>query len=438
MFAVATGQDVDGLAHRLADVKGFFERLSDEQINDATAAAFREDLTDVYWMMVNLEGTYSPYATDGDQPRAEPAVAGILRTFANWRYSIAELMGQPQITDVASVPAALTRLRRQFLSSRNVVQVPLTKVAAKENRVLIEVLARHGGRDADALITRANDVLLIWYPVLERSTPSGFGLDSAALAVKYIYDALVEFATFKAPEGDQKWIVAQDLMSYLKDTNILISSTAADVDDVIALDIINGASETELHRRVTVRLQVEEFGLKHRLFDSFLFVKRAGTGDDAKAEVVNNPDGDTIQTRTPKPFDYRPTPGVSFGWVYQPRGYQVMNGKRKAALLDIAAEFAKPGFGINVSFPSFGTIVTSYDTTPSQEGNNQTRVVTVTEDENTLDVAAGIYLSMFDNAVTFTTGWNLTSGSGRDRRYFGLGFSFINLARRISSAVSQP
>ena len=47
-----------------------------------------------------------------------------------------------------------------------------------------------------------------------------------------------------------------------------------------------------------------------------------------------------------------------------------------------------------------------------------------------VDVAVGPVLTFFNGAVTWTYGWNLTVDE--KRRYWGIGFSFVNLARRIS------
>jgi hypothetical protein len=61
--------------------------------------------------------------------------------------------------------------------------------------------------------------------------------------------------------------------------------------------------------------------------------------------------------------------------------------------------------------------------------------VQVEESTAPINVAAGMVASVFDGAVQFTYGWNLSVD--HRRRYWGLGFSFIKLAGAIAGGVTE-
>jgi hypothetical protein len=51
-------------------------------------------------------------------------------------------------------------------------------------------------------------------------------------------------------------------------------------------------------------------------------------------------------------------------------------------------------------------------------------------------VAVGPVLTLFDNAVQATLGWDLTAP--KKQFYWGLGFSFISLVQKAANAASGP
>ena len=51
------------------------------------------------------------------------------------------------------------------------------------------------------------------------------------------------------------------------------------------------------------------------------------------------------------------------------------------------------------------------------------------------EVGAGIVGSLFDNNLQFTYGFNLNAD--RKRAYFGIGFGFVEVGKRLAAFISQ-
>ena len=98
--------------------------------------------------------------------------------------------------------------------------------------------------------------------------------------------------------------------------------------------------------------------------------------------------------------DFAPRPGISALWNFYGR-----SPKQKSKLRTIA-----PGFGIGAVFLDF-------------DG-----------DESTIEVGLGLTMSVFDDLVHFTYGYNLQQKVGPDdaREYWGIGVSFSKVVEKIS------
>jgi hypothetical protein len=108
----------------------------------------------------------------------------------------------------------------------------------------------------------------------------------------------------------------------------------------------------------------------------------------------------------------------------------------------------KPGFGINASFPTYSNRriqIVPPDTAPTPtvpppanppvlKGAELAGPPTV--EKESLGVGAGVLVSLFNNAISYTVGWHLTTTAGH-RRYFGFGISFLSLAQKAQSTYSQ-
>ncbi len=161
-------------------------------------------------------------------------------------------------------------------------------------------------------------------------------------------------------------------------------------------------------------LTVKKFGWKAPLVtDSFFFIKRLGIDDediDPPRDMLGNPLFDAVRE-----VNFAPAPGASLGATFFKRG----NSSWDKFLRALA-----PGIGINVSFMNF-------DDPGFDLVNN---AFTKTTGVN-VQVAAGPVVSLFDNNLQFTYGWNLSAD--RKRRYFGVGFSFIKIAKQVGKYIKR-
>jgi hypothetical protein len=88
-----------------------------------------------------------------------------------------------------------------------------------------------------------------------------------------------------------------------------------------------------------------------------------------------------------------------------------------------------PGIGINVTFMNFGD---PRDFDPAANDGNG--AFTNTNGTN-FEVGAGVVGSLFDNNLQFTYGYNLNAG--RKHSYFGVGFGFIEVGKRLAGFLGQ-
>lgn len=233
-----------------------------------------------------------------------------------------------------------------------------------------------------------------------------------------------------APSGP---IAAEQLTAQLKDGDLFVPETGARPGDRIIIEIENDASFDSIPRILKIPIRIVDFGLTQRTRDAFFFVTRIGASRGRSAEAIADSldpvtaSGVTTSVSEPLSVNFAPTPGITYGWSYYPRN--VLGSRDLTGIV----RWLHPGFGINVSFPRFGDRVVRF--TQSDPATTSPAQVHVEESTAPINVAAGLVASVFDGAVQFTYGWNLSVDERR--RYWGVGFSFIKLAGAIAGGVTE-
>ena len=315
-----------------------------------------------------------------------------------------------QLASAERARASVDAVRRGLLVRRAGLGPVLRTVAADANRPLVAayadvaappqnagrlvVLAAAAAAGLDALAASPGPATPDEYA---RTAETARGVLSALDALAVASDAFGD-------DGSRR--LRGRLLYDLVDTAVLLRQADARPGDVLTLTVENRARAGDVPRTLTVRLTVRDFGLVRDVADSFLFLRRPGADP---ADIV----GEGVEVSDPRDVDFEPAPGATLGWTYRPRPHQ-------APFLG----FLTPGFGLNVSFPRFGKL----ELRPGGDGDPGTLV-----EDSTLDVAVGAVLSLFDGAIVATAGLPLTSrgADAGDNWYWGLGFSFVNIADRV-------
>lgn len=317
----------------------------------------------------------------------------------------------------------------------SVLDVKLARLTDSVDTTLDRVITRFAQRDAAgirALAMRLRHEIrdsLFALPELRTDSPDEALIRRQERLIDALYRHFGEIQTVALSSRLlDDLTLGRELISSLKDTEIVLNEQRVSAGDEISIIIANGQNRSELHRELEITMRVEEFGFIRRISDSFLFVRRIGVNSSENAQAVDDArdtaeqDGTTETVATPREVIFEPAPGVTLGWTYKPR--------------DGFMSWLQPGFGINVSFPRFGSNFTSVRVDDTSAGDpNQPATVTFEQvtQSSEIDVAAGLMLSLFDNAVTAGFGYNLTSAKPR---FFGaLGFSFIGLGRQAARAA---
>jgi len=240
-----------------------------------------------------------------------------------------------------------------------------------------------------------------------------------------------------------------DASLHISDINL--AQSGVETGQTVIL-IITTLDARDVHRSTEVAVDVTEFGIVRQISDSFLFLKRQRIPKDfqakAIAEKVAQYDSQTgIQRELLSPEVSVPlseasavVPGATFGWNLVPR--------RTGSWYLGAIRFLQPGFGINASFPTYSnrriqiippdtapTPTTPPSTTPPVLKGAQLAGPPTIEKES-LGIGSGILVSLFNNAISYTYGWHLTTTAGY-RRYSGFGISFLSLAQKAHDTYNK-
>jgi hypothetical protein len=300
------------------------------------------------------------------------------------------------------------------------IGILVKKLVSTADTVPLNVLARRVGRDADVLRKDAQTVLdgldsirTIVVPTDTSDVTIAMARDSLNAAITRTRNALGDLGSVAQVILSPKNVfledsLAKDFTYYLKDAYLLVDETGAQPGDAITIIVSSVAQDGDLPRELELKVRVQQFGLVSHISDSFLFLNREGIPRPSAPPAGS---ADTLAAR----YNYLPTPGITFGWtLYYRRQWP------GASLM----RWLQPGFGINVSFPRFGTTVIQ---TPSGGG----APVTTTSTPDGFDLAVGGVITLFDGALQLTWGRDLTASTAH--AYWGIGFSFI----RTVGAIQQ-
>lgn len=175
-----------------------------------------------------------------------------------------------------------------------------------------------------------------------------------------------------------------------------INLTAIGVDSGDRLYIT--ITDVKTQSGVNYVVSIGEYDWNLKISDTFLLLKRLNVSKAEEAEGE-------------KPVNFRPAPGVTFGYIYSGR-----KGIKKVL---------SPGFGYNVSFTDWNDPAFDISTGMFAKGTDASKV----------EITTGPIFSLFNNTLHFTYGWNLNARS--DRKYWGIGFSFFNLSQKIAGLIKQ-
>lgn len=163
--------------------------------------------------------------------------------------------------------------------------------------------------------------------------------------------------------------------------------------DLIEIRIINLITR----ERQVFFLRLREFGWRAKMMDTFMFFNRIGGDPKEGVDAVN----------------FSPAAGVTFGTSFLPR----TDSNTKKFLQEL-----RPGFGLNASILNW----------KDRAFDEETGQVSATTTGSKLNIGLGVQFSLFNNILMFTYGVNLQAE--RNRQYFGIGISIIQLNGAISEA----
>ena len=184
-----------------------------------------------------------------------------------------------------------------------------------------------------------------------------------------------------------------DLYRLVPDTVLNLTALGVNDADQIEIRVTNLATQETLVRILTPRA----FGFRVDVTDSLLFLKRLYVSQQDRKDGVDA-------------VNFGPAPGVTYGGTYLSRG----NGFLR---------FLQPGVGLTVSFMNWTDPAFDLTTGKFVSGTKSSDV----------NIGMGAQLSLFNNVLLFSFGANLQAE--QNRRYFGVGVSFVNLGGRIGQLI---
>jgi hypothetical protein len=184
--------------------------------------------------------------------------------------------------------------------------------------------------------------------------------------------------------------------STVPNTVINLQGSGAATADQIEIDVTN----LETREQLVVFLIPRTFGLHAKVSDTVMFVKRLGISKQDQANGISS-------------FNFGPSPGVTYGGTYYARQNSFLR-------------FLEPGGGITVLF-------TKWDNTAIF--NTATGQFVPGTTSSDIQTALGFQVSAFSGILQAGYGANLQVD--QKRQYFSLGFSFVNLASKISGLIGK-
>ena len=233
----------------------------------------------------------------------------------------------------------------------------------------------------------------------------------------------------------------QRLIRFLKANvvpgQILLSNHKAQDGDTLLLTVeTKGKTVAGMGASAKFQFALKSYGAKVAISPSMFFITRASVN----AADLNRLDPNDGTTRVPiNPVNFAPAPGMTLSVTALHRGLekldmQTSNDRRGSTMkptftgLDKLKSALAPGLGINVSFLNFGE-ARDFDPTKGTSGQFSN-----TNGTN-FQLGAGVTLTLFNNKLQFTHGWNLNVD--QRRRYFGIGFGFIEVGKQLLTVIKQ-
>ncbi|MFA5911088.1 MAG: hypothetical protein WC815_20125 [Vicinamibacterales bacterium] len=216
-------------------------------------------------------------------------------------------------------------------------------------------------------------------------------VEEATVKDKPTYSMVTHDKTIEITRGDSGYGLDQTAPG----TFISLAALGVQPGDRLYLKITNIRNQLDMDY-IT---EVGEFGWNSRVADSFLLLRRLKVSEQDEKDGV-------------KDVNFRPAPGVSFGWVYTSR----TNAFWRAVA---------PGLGYGVSFTDWSDPAFDPATGKFAKGTESSKI----------EIAAGPIVTLFDNTLQLSFGWNLNVR--QDRRYVAIGFSFFKLSEKLTSLIKQ-
>lgn len=312
------------------------------------------------------------------------------------------------------------KLLRVITDHKTHIQLYTEHITKNENRILIQIIAERSKSsiNSDLLVQLAKET----YEQLILLTKNELSLEKDEQSVRGILNAvrileqnLLTLANIY--DDDLFEDVRKCLLDNLTPTEISLPNIGVSAGDRIILTIMNKLNKSDndspRYASRSFNFTISNFGFERRVSDSFIFIKRLSIDKWTKTDSSEY----ELKETKPKDVNYEPCAGTTLYWNWNSRNSFM--------------KLLSPGFGINVSFPRFGTIEKFI--TIDSVGNKTTR----TEDKiNSIDIGTGIIVSLFNGAVYINYGGALTAGNGANKQYFGIGFSFINLSQKFGNIIS--
>jgi hypothetical protein len=311
---------------------------------------------------------------------------------------------------------------RNILDNKTFLRTYAEQILMPDNKILIQIIIEkaNNGLNLDLVIRLTKEIqdklLLLENNELTmgKDEESIIGILTAVRVLESELYTLSNICNDSALEESVK----TSLLKNLTPTEVSLPNIGAKAGDRITIQITNklNKSDNDTPRSTTRTFNfiVNDFGLVRRVSDSFILINRLFTKHGIQSDTNSN----VITTTAPKEMNFEPCAGTTLAWTFNARNDFV--------------GWIKPGFGLNVSFPRFGTKVrtVTVDTSGNRSVNKEEKI-------DPIDISAGFVTSLFDGAVYFTYGWALTAGDGPNKQYWGVGFSFVNIAQKISDVVTS-
>jgi hypothetical protein len=347
--------------------------------------------------------------------------------------------------------AYVIRARRLLILRRSQLETPLKTLADTASPYLLRALAQQGNADANtarALVTEIGTVFDAVSRPLPPVTDANFRVQGreAADSIEKMTILLARMARFielgvgrgtsfaymlsSLSRVDDPKPYAIALMADLRDAEILLRQIGAKPGESVVLHIADSVPGATGRRQLDVRMRIRELGLVRRVSDAVLLLRRQGVNaeltdprlDAARLAFKATGRADPVED-VPLEANFIPAAGATLAWTYYER-----SGGGWMSLVD----WLTPGFGVNVSFTSFPSKTVSFSA-PDAAGAPPRETVTLAQDK--LQVSAGPVITLFDNAIVIGAGWNLNVS--RQRFYTAIGFSFVNVAKRLGLSTEE-